>query len=184
MAPMPFLDPPTGEVSISAADLKAGALPWVCARSGRRADDTIRVQYQENPNAAWAGLLPGAIGRRYVVKGRLPMSVRWITVITSARMLVLAALVAFGYGFWAVTFGRPATTAGWVLLVTGLLALQAWRIVRVRLEPTGEVHRDATGNAWVVLRGVHANFVAAVQSARGGLAAEGQMGAATDPQRT
>src|SRR5213082_4153253 len=44
MAPMPFLDPLTGEVSIWAADLKAGALPWVCARSGRRADDTIRVQ--------------------------------------------------------------------------------------------------------------------------------------------
>src|SRR6266404_5300973 len=88
----------TGEVSLWAVELANGRLPPVCAKSGRHAEETIRVQYQSNPNAAWAGFLPGSMSRRYVVKGRLPMTIMWITIITTARVLFLAAVVAFGYG--------------------------------------------------------------------------------------
>jgi hypothetical protein len=162
-------------VTLWAAELENGSLPWLCAISGRQAQGTVRVQYQNNPNAAWAGLLPGSISRRYVVKGRLPMSTRWIMQLTILRMLILIALVAFVYGLLAVIFSRPATVTDWALLVVGLLAIQLWALLRGRLEPTGEVHRDAAGNAWVVLRGVHPNFVAAVAAARS---------AAPNPQST
>jgi len=53
-----------------------------------------------------------------------------------------------------------------------------------RLEPTGKDHRDAAGNAWVVIRGVHPNFVAAVEAARAGAAAQVQRVAATNTQST
>jgi len=160
----------TGEVSLWAVELANGRLPPVCAKSGRHAEETIRVQYQSNPNAAWAGFLPGSMSRRYVVKGRLPMTIMWITIITTARVLVLAAVVAFGYGLWAVAFRHQATLAQWALLVAGLLAVQLWAVFRERLEPAGKVYRDAAGNAWVVIRGVHPNFVAAVEAARAGSA--------------
>ena len=53
-----------------------------------------------------------------------------------------------------------------LLLVAGLLAVQLWAAFHGRLEPIGKVYRDAAGNAWVVIRGVHPKFVAAVEAAR------------------
>ena len=174
----------TGEVSLWAVELANGLLPPVCAKSGRPAEATIRVQYQNNPHAAWAGLLPGGISSRYVVKGRLPMTIMWIAIFTTSRMVILAAAIAFGYGLFAVAVSRQATPIQWVLMVGGLIALQLWAVLHRRLEPAGKVHRDAAGNAWVVLRGVHPNFVAAVEEVRAGMAAKAQQAAASDPQIT
>jgi len=85
---------------------------------------------------------------------------------------------------FAVAVSRQATPIQWVLMVGGLIALQLWAVLHRRLEPAGKVHRDAAGNAWVVLRGVHPNFVAAVEAARAGMAAKAQQAAASDPQIT
>jgi hypothetical protein len=157
---------PTGEVTLWAAELAGGALPRVCAMSGQQAAGTVRVQYLENPHAAWAGLIPFGRGRLYVVKGRLPMSTRWIMLLSLLRVLLLLGIFSFVYGLLDLAFTRPATAINWGLLAVGLLAVVLWALLRRRLEPAGEVHRDASGNAWVVISGVHPNFVAAVAAAR------------------
>jgi hypothetical protein len=159
--------PSAGEVSLWESELKHDGLPQVCCKSGHRADGTLRVQFQNNPSAAWAGFVPGSFSRRYVMKGRLPISTIWLFFLTTARFVVVAALVAFIYGLWGVDFGGQSTAA-WIALIAGLLALQLWTIFRERLEPTGRIYRDAAANTWVRVRGVHPGFVAAVDAYRTG----------------
>lgn len=157
---------PTGELSLWEGDLQARALPGICVKSGAPAADTLRVQFQNSSFAAFAGLVPGRVSRRYVVRGHLPMSMPWILCITTLRLLVIASLFGSIYGLWSLTIGHGSALVAWVALIASFLVAQLWRIFRARVEPTGEVHRDGVGTAWVRVRGLHPNFVAAVEAWR------------------
>jgi hypothetical protein len=161
---MKIANAPSREVSIWADDLKSGALPGICVKSGRPATGTIRFQFSNTGGAALAGLIPGLTssesGRFQVVRGRLPITVGWSLAISAARLVVVAAVVGTGYGLWQlITTPKPSLTAVGTFMA-GSAILLAWESVQGWLELTGVIYRTPTGRTWVRVRGVHPNFAA------------------------
>jgi hypothetical protein len=156
-------------VSIWADDLKSGALPGICVKSGRPATGTIRVQFENTGGAALAGLIPGLTssesGRFQLVRGRMPITVGWSVAMSAARLVVVAAAVGTGYGSWhMITTPNPSLTAVGTFIAASAILL-AWNSVRRWLEPTGVIYRTPAGRTWVRVRGVHPNFAAAMAGA-------------------
>jgi hypothetical protein len=166
LSSMNIPNPPRSEVSIWADDLKSGALPAICVKSGRPTTGTIRIQFSKTDGAALAGLIPGLTssesGRFPVVRGRMPITVGWSLAISATRLIVIAAAVGIGYGLWQlVTTPKPSLTAVGIL-IAGNAILLIWNSVRGWLEPTGVIYRTPNGRTWVRVRGVHPNFAAAM----------------------
>ncbi|HET7466148.1 MAG TPA: hypothetical protein VFL29_05745 [Candidatus Dormibacteraeota bacterium] len=163
---MSLLTRQTGEVSIWADDLKAGAVPWICARSGGPATRWAVIQFRNSSLSAFEALIPGFKGPKQVVRGRLPFSATWVWAIGMSRLLILVACVGFLYGVFKVTSEPHYSLATLVIFGASIAVLQLWAAGRSWLEPHGEVFTVSTGAMYVRVRGVHPNFAAAVEAWR------------------
>ena len=162
------------------ADLKLGALPPICVRTGRPADATVKFRFVTLPGWAYAlllllltgiGFLVVAVVMRLVSRtasGRLPYDAgsarriktwRWVTAGTIVAFLPLLILALI-----SLSWDPTLAAAVWILMLADFLgAIGLWYIVLPRLGPRGTVlpSRHPQGN-WVELRGVHPAFALAV----------------------
>jgi hypothetical protein len=161
------------EVRLRREELRLGALPAVCVRTGRPADGTIEVTFGWLPPWTFllllAGIVPffvAALLLRERIPGELPVTrqvveryhgtarpwwLGWAVVVVALGVRSWlgrpAGLVALGVGLGLVALGLVRRSNGWVTAV------------------------PVRGTPFVELRRVHPAFAAAVASRRGSPAA-------------
>lgn len=168
-----------GEATVWGRELASSSLPGVCVVTGVPTDSTARVRFRTVPGWTWVfiifGLLPVIIIQlltQKTARGRVPMIParrRWILLVqwTTAVAIVFAVvLVIVGAGQSDQSLGGTLALTGGLLLLAGIgLGVVGGAIVRVR----GRVYQDPrVPDRWVVLHGVHPDFVAALESFRQG----------------
>lgn len=163
---MSLLNRPTGEVSISATDLKASAVPRICVRSGRPATQTFAVQFHNTPGGAMDALIPWRRESKQFVRGRLPFRFGWMYAIALGRLLAILSMVGICYVVFRLTSSSSADLVTVLILIASLVVMQMWTAGHSLLEPTGDIHSDTSGAVYVRMRGVHPNFVAALEASR------------------
>ena len=156
------------EVSIWASELAAGRLPSICVKSGRNADRQLSFRFGEFTYGGGRLLLSLVVGGFAFLggpqaTGQLPLTKQWRTTFLSLRSTALAAfptgvVVALSTAAWPVRWQPSVLGLGFGLL--GLYAVA--HFLYAGLRPKGAVHRTPYGEAWIHLRDVHPNFVAAV----------------------
>jgi hypothetical protein len=167
-------------------DAVLGALPPVCAKTGRVTEDrlveTVHVK-SGVPAMAWLLLLLGPLGlvalfiyacasRDETLTVRLPFSDRAYGELSHARQrqraLGWSALAALGGALCVlIPGGFTAHAAAAALAVLGVLLLASWCAESVHARRTGVgVELDAS-RRWVTLTRVHDDFARAVQDGLG-----------------
>src|SRR5439155_6650870 len=105
----------TKSVSIWADDLRAGALPSICVKSGRPSDSRLTFQFVTYGWPAWfflGPLLARLVGRK--ARGPLPLTRRWRLIFIAFRAVAITfALLAF-VAYWSPVM-VPSTWLPWTL---------------------------------------------------------------------
>jgi uncharacterized membrane protein len=147
-------------VAARAADLEAGTLPPVCAKTGERTDGQVKIQFSSAPTWTWIlllfGIFPFFIAQFFAtvrVDGLLPMSE-----VAQERVnrfnKVFVGLVALGCVAIVIGFATEThfVLVGLVLLVVAVFMLA---LGQPFVLPSGQVSGE-----WVWLSFVHRTFAA------------------------
>ena len=184
----PYSGPlPPAEISVSAAQFSAGAFPAVCFKTGVPTDNRAAVKFSTSP--PWVGIatvlllflfLVGAVLgliTHFVVRkrvaGYLPMApsveARYRNYRRALAIVVTAPVVMIAVGVIVIVLSPASTQStgpGALIVIFSLLALVAGLIAALPLlrvsRPRAIVFDDRVGQRWVMLKGVHPNFSAAV----------------------
>ena len=161
-------------VTVFVDDVVQGHLPYVCAKTGAPADGLERIEKSMGGSGfwilliflgplGWIALFALSFAGAKTLTVRLPMS---FAAINHERMLrrvrMSAALATIAAVVGAILVKHQPGRGGFVVLAASALALAIVFHVRVQFALV-DVDLDASGR-WVTLRGVHANFVRAVES--------------------
>lgn len=140
------------DISIWASELRAGALPRICVKSGQPATTELMFGF----------VTPGLSFKR--AAGPLPMINAWRLTFMILRRLGFVAAASGVVGLFSIgaagSFGAPLAVASFVAIALVLLAFVLYRMLR----PRGDVHATETGELFVMLRDVNPRFVDAVRS--------------------
>lgn len=161
-------------VTVFVDDVVQGHLPYVCAKTGAPADGLERIEKSMGGSwfsilliffgpIGWIALIALSVVGNKTLTVRLPMSVAAINyerMLRRVRMVAALATIAAGAG--AIAVDQQPGRGGFVVLAAMAFALTVAFHVRVQFALI-DVDLDASGR-WVTLRGVHANFVKAVES--------------------
>jgi hypothetical protein len=161
-------------------DLKLGALPAVCVKTGQPAGAAVKFRFVTTPGWAYAlhflictgiGLLAVMIIVRLVSRvasGTLPYTSPAARRIKAWRWATVGMFVAFPVLLIAalISLGGDTTVAAllWILMLADFLtAIAFWFFLLPRLGPSARVLESpySQGN-WIELRRVHPAFAAAV----------------------
>jgi YVTN family beta-propeller protein len=157
----------TKSVPIWARELRAGALPPICVKSGRPSDSRLTFQFVTYGRPAWfllGPMLARVTGRK--AQGPLPVTRRWRIIFITFRAAAIGFAALAFLAYWSPV-GVPSTWLPWTL-GGGLGAFGLYVVAHTLyagLRPKGFVHATETGELWVELRDVHPNFVAAFAAA-------------------
>jgi len=159
-----------GEISLWESQLRAGAVPSICVKSGQPAGGSLPFEFVTVVSPMWsfvsnfvrAAILPSRVGP---VRGPLPLTEPWFFTLA---LLWLVRTLGFAVSFVCLLVILLLPEAPVLALITFILggsaiSLTADQVLRHQ-RPRGDVHKAASGQLWVHLRGVHPNFVAAVAS--------------------
>ena len=161
-------------VTVFVDDVVQGHLPYVCAKTGAPADGLERIEKSIGGSGFWILLIfLGPIGwialfalsliNTRTLTVRIPMSgaaINYERMLRRVRMVAALATIAAVAG--AIVVKVQPGRGGFVVLAAMACALTVAFHVRVQFALV-DIDLDASGR-WVTLRGVHANFVQAVES--------------------
>ena len=161
-------------VTVFVDDVVQGHLPYVCAKTGAPADGLERIERSIGGSGFWILLIfLGPIGwialfalsliNSRTLTVRIPMSFAAINherMLRRTRMIAAIATIAAVVG--AIAVKHQPGRGGFVVLAAAAFLIAVVFHVRVQFAIV-DVDLDASGR-WVTLRGVHANFVHAVES--------------------
>jgi hypothetical protein len=125
---------------------------------------TILVVVVLWPLITLVGWFPGGVLKSARARGPLPLTSEW----WKKLVLLRAAAISAPAGGIVALFSAGVFPAPWRSLTAGfgigLIAVYvAAHTQYARVRPKGEVRRSSTGALWIRLRGVHPNFVSAVE---------------------
>ena len=183
---------PAASALVWSADLKAGALPPICVRTGRPSDAAVKFRFVTPPPWAYVLLLLLCTGVGFFVvaiimrlvsrttSGKLPYAAAEARWIRTWRLVTVGMMVGFLplliTALTALSWDPTPAAAIWILILSDLLgAIALWYIVLPRLGLRGKVlpSHYPQGN-WVELRLVHPAFAAAVAEMYGSRLASAQ----------
>ena len=156
---------PPDEISMWPDELKSATLPRICVKTGQPA----ARYYALNFVASDAWVLALLLGPRLMpgIRARLPLAGR--TAAQLAGLVLVRALAGVSAAACLISALYLPAAPRPLLLVAGLfsgaVAYLAYLVYFFQAQ-FGEVHRLPTGEPWVRLRGIHPNFVAAVERRR------------------
>ncbi len=162
------------KVTVFVDDAVQGHLPYVCAKTGAPADGLERVDRSMGGSWLWILLIffgpigwivliaLSVIGNKTLTV-RIPMSFAAINhERTLRRVRMVAALGTIAGIVGAIAVHQQPGRGGFVLMAAAAFAVTIVFHVRVQFALI-DIDLDASGR-WVTLRGVHPNFVEAVNA--------------------